>query len=209
EIRHCAKRQNVSGKQSKKVMAKMKVDFLTNTPTSGTFEEFHFGESFNHSLWVDFDISENTHWLGCFSKSYENGLNEVLFDSEEKTCCVIAGGKAYLIDIERKSLIFETDEHPLIQSIVLSNNPNYYFLGNFYSIYVLNKNGLVKEIEPNFMVDGIYLESQDGTKIIGKVDSAENQYESQLKISVDIESLEFDQLYTEPKINFLKKIFRK
>lgn len=80
---------------------------------------------------------------------------------------------------------------------LFQDNPQFYFLGNFYSIYVLNRNGLVKEIEPNFMVDGIYLESQDGTKIIGKVDSAENQYESQLKISVDIESLEFDQLYTE------------
>lgn len=187
----------------------MKIEFLTIVPTSGIHEEFHFGENFVDSLWVEFKLSEDNHWLGCFSKSYENGLNKVLYDIEEKTCCVIAGGKGYLIDIETKKIIFETDENPLIQSLVQSSNPNYYFLGNFYSIYVLNKKGLIKEIEPDFMVDGIYLESQNGDKIIGKVDTAENQYEKQLEISVDIEKLEFDQLYLKPKINFLKKIFGK
>lgn len=187
----------------------MKIELLTIVPISGNLEEIHFGENFNDSLWIEFKISENNHWLGCFSKSNENGLNKVLYDTNEKTCCVIAGGKGYLIDLETKNIILETDEHPLIESLVQSNNPNYYFLGNFYSVYVLNKKGLIKEIEPDFMVDGIYLEVQDRDKIIGKVDTAENQYERQLEISIDIERLEFDKLYQKSNINFLKKIFRK
>lgn len=187
----------------------MKIEILTITPTSGQFEEFHFGENFNNSIWVDFYISEQNHWVGCFSKEYENGLNKVVFENEDKSCCVIAGGKAYLIDFETKNLIFKTDEYPLIQSLTKSIEPNFYFLGNFYSVYILNKNGLLKEIEPNITVDGIYLENQEGSKIVGKVESPENQYEKPFDISIDIETLEFDPFYREPDLNLLKRIFGK
>lgn len=187
----------------------MKINILTIIPTSGSFEEFHFGKSFCDSLWIDFNISEDNHWIGCFSKSYENGLNKVLFDEIDKTCCVVAGGKGYLINVENKKVIFETEEHPLVESLVKSKEPNFYFLGNFYSIYVLDKNGLFKEIEPKIMVDGIYLEYQDRNKIIGKVDSPENQYERPLAISIDIETLEFDEINQKAQTNFFKKIFGK
>ena len=186
----------------------MNIEILTIIPISGQFEEFHFGESFIESLWVDFSISEENHSIGCFSKEYENGIDKVLYNENDKSCCIIAGGKCYLLNFENKNLIYETDEYPIIQSLAQTFNPNYYFLGNFYSVYILNQNGLVKEIEPNIMVDGIYLENQEGSKIIGKVDSAENQYEKPLNISIDIGSLEFDPFIEKPKLNFLKKIFR-
>lgn len=187
----------------------MNIEILTQIPISGKYEEVHFGDNFNQSLWIEFNISKTNYWVGCFSKLYENGLNKVLYDVNEKTCCVIAGGKGYLINIETKNIIFETDEYPLIESLVQSISPNYYFLGNYYSVYVLNKQGLIKEIKPDFMVDGIYVESQLEGKIIGKVDSAENQYEKPLPISIDLDSLEFDPYYEKPKLNFLKRIFGK
>ena len=187
----------------------MNIEILTTTPISGQFDELHFGENFIDSLWVDFNISDEKHWVGCFSKEYETGLNKVLYQENNKTCCIIAGGKCYLINFETKYLIFETEEYPIIQSLVESSNPDYYFLGNFYSVYILNEKGLIKEIEPNIMVDGIYLEFQEGSKIIGKVDSAENQYEKPLNISIDIDTLEFDSFFEKPKFNLLKKIFRR
>lgn len=187
----------------------MNIEILTIAPISGQFEEVHFGENFIESLWIDFNISEENHWVGCFSKEYESGINKVLYNDNEKSCCVIAGGKCYLLNFENKNLIFETDEYPIIQSLVQTFNPDYYFLGNFYSVYILNKNGLVKEIEPNIMVDGIYLENQEGSKIIGKIDSAENQYEKPLNISIDIDSLEFDPYFEKPKLGFLTKLFGK
>ncbi|MHA3047526.1 hypothetical protein JSO59_009250 [Riemerella anatipestifer] len=187
----------------------MNIEILTIIPTSGQFEEVHFGENFNYSLWVDFNISRENHWVGCFSREYENGLDKVLYNDNNKTCCVIAGGKCYLLNFENKNLMFETDEYPIVQSLVQTSE--YYFFGSFYSVYILDKNGLIKEIEPDIMVDGIYLEYQKGGKIIGKVDSAENQYKKPLDISIDIEKLEFDP-YIEvekPKFNLLKRIFRK
>lgn len=187
----------------------MNIQILTITPISGQFDEFHFGENFIDSLWVDFDISEDNHWIGCFSKEYENGLNKVLYQENNKTCCVIAGGKCYLLNFETKNLIFETEEYPIIQSLVESINPDYYFLGNFYSVFILSEKGLVKEIEPNIMVDGIFLEYQEENKIIGKIDSAENQYEKPLEITIDIETLEFDPYLEKPKFGFLNKIFKK
>ena len=185
----------------------MNIEILTITPISGQFVEFHFGENFIESLWVDFNISEENHWIGCFSKDYENAINKVLYNEKDKTCCVVAGGKCYLLNFENKNLIFETDEYPIIQSLVQSSE--YYFLGNYYSVYILNQNGLVKEIEPDIMVDGIYLEHIEGSKIIGKVDSAENQYERPLNISIDVDSLEFDPYWEKPKPNFLNKLFGK
>ena len=187
----------------------MKIEILTTTPISGKFEEVHFGENFNQSLWINFNISEENHWVGCFSGEYENGINKVLYNENDNSCCVIAGGKCYLLNYKNKNLIYETDEYPIIQSLAQTFNPDYYFLGNFYSVFILNRNGLIKEIEPNIMVDGIYLENQEGSKLIGKVDSAENQYEKPLNISIDIDTLEFDPYLEKPKLNFLKKLFGK
>lgn len=138
----------------------MKIDFLTIVPESGKYEEIHFGENFFDSLWVEFYISEDNHWLGCFSKSYDNGLNKVIFDEDKNTCCVVAGGKCYLINLETKEIIFETNEHPLSVSLSQSQNPNFFYIGTYHNVMIINEKGLVKEIEPGFMVDGIYLENQ-------------------------------------------------
>jgi hypothetical protein len=185
----------------------MNIEILTKTPISGEFKEFHFGENFIESLWVDFNISEEKRWVGCFSKDYVNAINKVLYNEKDKTCCVVAGGKCYLLNFENKSLIFETEEYPIIQSLVQSSD--YYFLGNYTNVYILNHNGLVKEIEPDIMVDGIYLKHIEGSKIIGTVDSAENQYVKPLDISIDIDSLEFDPYLENPKLNFTDQLFRK
>lgn len=114
-----------------------------------------------------------------------NAIDKVLYNEKDKTCCVVAGGTCYLLNFENKSLIFETEEYPIIQSLVQS--PEYYFLGNYSNVYILNHNGLVKEIESDIMVDGIYLEHMERSKIIGTVDSAENQYVKPLNISIDID----------------------
>lgn len=169
----------------------MEIKILESIPNSGEFKEIYFGKNFNDSLWIDFNLSEDNHWVGCFAKQHENGMDKVLFNKNEKTCCVITGGKGYLLNIENKTIIFET-EKGFIESLAQSINPDYYFLGNYYSVYVLNKNGLIKEIFPDIMVDGIYLKHQKKNKIIGKVDSLENFYEKPLDISIDIKSLEFD-----------------
>jgi hypothetical protein len=184
----------------------MEIEILKQTPKSGKFKEIHFGENFNSCLWVDFYISDENHWLGCFSKLYENGIDKFVYDKSSMLCLIVSGGKGYLINIENGELIYNSEEYPLVQSVTLSIQPNYFFIGTFYCVFVINTKGFLKEIRPDFMVDGIYLEKQEGNKIIGTVESAENQYNKRLDISIDIDTLEFDPL-KKSSFNIFKNLF--
>jgi len=82
----------------------MSVKILTNTPTSGEFPEFYFGEHFRQTLWVEFVDNEYEKWISCFQCDYPNVLNEVLVDKENKSAFIVSGGVGYLIDIKNREL---------------------------------------------------------------------------------------------------------
>lgn len=164
----------------------MKTEILMTTPNSGEFTEIHFGENYNSQLWVKFTEDNFEEWVGCFSKSFENGLSKVLINQTKSVGFIIAGGRGYLIDITKKKLITKLDEHPLIESAIVTSNPDYFLAGTFYCIYILNEFGLAKEMRPEFTVNGIYLKDQIENKAVGELASAENQYEKNIDFEFDL-----------------------
>lgn len=168
----------------------MSARILTNTPTSGESPEFYFGEHFRQALWVEFVDNEYEKWIGCFECDYPSGLNEVLFDKENKSAFIISGGIGYLIDIENRKLKYKTEENPLIESVILTTNPDYFIAGTFYCIYVFDNEKLVKEVLADELVDGIYFKRQVDRKAIGDLASIENQFEFNLDFDLDLDTFE-------------------
>ena len=139
-------------------------------------------------------------WYGCFPSDYPNTLNQALVDEGNDTALIVAGGIGYLIDIKNKILKYKTEEHPLIVSTIRTNSPDYFIAGTFYSVYVFDSRSLIKEINPDFIVDGIYFKSQIGNKAIGELATAENQYDYNMDFEFDLKTFDL-------KLN--KKIIRK
>ena len=168
----------------------MSGEILETTPLSGEYPEFHFGEHFAHKLWVQFEDKNFQKWNGCFPSESQQALNKILVNKSNDTAFVISGGAGFLIDINKKSLLFQTKEHTLIESAILTENPNYFIAGTFYSIYVFDNETLVKEIRPEIIVDGIYLKCQKDKMAIGELATAENQYKENLNFTLDLETFE-------------------
>lgn len=163
---------------------------LNITPISGEFPEIHFGDHFTSRLWIEFEDNDFKKWYGCFPKDSRQGFNIVLVDKNNNSAFVVSSGVGYLINIATKELIFKTEEHPLIESAILTENPDYFIAGTFYSVYVIDLKTLIKEVTPDFMVDGIYFKTQQDKKAIGDLATAENQYDYNVDFEFDLESFE-------------------
>ena len=168
----------------------MSARILTNTPTSGESPEFYFGEHFRQTLWVEFVDNEYEKWIGCFQCDYPKLLNEVLVDKENKTAFVVSGGIGYLIDIENRKLKYKTEDNPLIESVILTTNPDYFIAGTFYCVYVFDNEKLIKDLSADELVDGIYFKHQVDRKAVGDLASIENQFEFNLDFELDLDTFE-------------------
>jgi hypothetical protein len=179
---------------------KMSGKILNTVPISGEYPEIHFGEHFTHRLWVEFEDNSFLKWISCFPNDFPKILNKVLINNHNNTAFVVSGGVGYLIDINKRELRYKTEEQPLIESAILTENPDYFIAGTIYSVYVLDSEKLVKEVKPNFMVDGIYFKSQRDKKASGDLATAENQYDFNIDFEFDLET--FD-------LTLNKKVIRK
>ncbi len=168
----------------------MSARILTNTPTSGEFPEFYFGEHFRKSLCVEFVDKKYEKWIGCFECNYPNVLNEVLVGKDNKSAFVVSGGIGYLIDIENRKLKYKTEENPLIESIILTTNPDFFIAGTFYCVYIFDNEKLIKEVLADDLVDGIYFKRQVDRKAAGDLASIENQFEFNLDFELDLDTFE-------------------
>jgi len=168
----------------------MTARILTNTPTSGESPEFYFGEHFRQTLWVEFVDNEYEKWIGCFQCDYPKLLNEVLVDNENKSAFVVSGGIGYLIDIKNRKLKYKTEENPLIESVILTTNPDYFIAGTFYCVYIFDNEKLIKDISADELVDGIYFKRQVDRKAVGDLASIENQFEFNLDFELDLDTFE-------------------
>ena len=186
----------------------MSARILTNTPTSGESPEFYFGEQFRQTLWVEFVDNEYEKWIGCFQCDYPKLLNEVLVDKENKSAFVVSGGIGYLIDIENRKLKYKTEDNPLIESVILKTNPDYFIAGTFYCVYVFDNEKLIKDLSADELVDGIYFKHQVDRKAVGDLASIENQFEFNLDFELDLDTFELtvDRSMIEKHNDTAKKI---
>jgi hypothetical protein len=164
----------------------MSAEILTITPLSGEYPEQHFGNHFNSKLWVKFIDNQFDEWVGCFSKPYNSGLSVALTSRENTTGFVVAGGQGYLIDIQERTLIKELDDYPSIESAIATTKPDYFLASTFYSIYLLDNSGMLNEIRPDMIIDGIYFNEQLNNKVIGGLEAAGNQYSKKINFEFDL-----------------------
>jgi len=168
----------------------MSAEILKITPPSGEFPKIHFGEHFVNPLWIRFVDNDLDNWMGCFSSDYPNVLNKVLVDCTNESAFVVSGGVGYLVDIKNRILKHKTDDQPLIESAISTSNPNYFLAGTFYSIYLFDKEKLIKVVKPDMIVDGIYLKNQTGKKAIGDLATAQDQYNFNTYFEFDLDTFE-------------------
>ena len=168
----------------------MSARILSNTPTSGEFSEYYFGEHFRQTIWVEFVDNEYKKWAGCFDCDDINGLNEVLVDKENKVAFVVSGGVGYLIDIEKRELKYKNEEYSLIESAILTTSPDYFIAGTYDCIYVFDNEKLVEKVSASELVDGIYFKCQVGRKVVGNLASIENQFEFNFDFEFNLDTFE-------------------
>ena len=166
----------------------MSAIIINNIPISGKYPEHHFGEHFKSSLWIEFIDNNSNKWFGCFSKEHDHGFNKVLINKENTTAFVVSDGQDYIIDIENRKIKFKTEEHPLIVSLILTENPNYFIVGTFYEIYIFNSEKRIKKLIPNLILDGIYFNKQEEKQAVGDLSTAENQYNKNILFEFNLET---------------------
>ncbi len=182
----------------------MNAELLGVAPPSGEFPEYHFGEHFDSWLWVKFMSNEGEEWVGCFAKGNDGVKSHVAYNSAGSRVFVAAGGNGYLLDTLERKLILQTEEYPLIQSCIATQNPNYFIASTYFSFYVIREDDSLLEIRPEFMVDGIRIKEQVGNKVIGEVETAENQYEKPVPFEFDLITFQTELKHPRTFWSFLK-----
>ncbi len=147
----------------------------------------HFGQTFNSRLWIKFTDNNQEEWAGCFSKQYPTA-DKVVTSSNNETAFILAGGRGYLIDIQTRELLNLIDDLPTIESLVHTTGPEYFILGACWTIYIFDTRKFIKQIDPDFTVDGIYFTDQRDKKAIGHLYAPAYSQNSNVSFEFDLEN---------------------
>ncbi len=172
----------------------MSAILLPSTPTAGNYPELYFGDHFQYTLWVEFIDNDNEKWHGCFSSFYPidnlQSFNKVLVDQDNKSAFVVVGGIGYLVDIKNRQIKFQSEEHPLIGSIIQTQNPDYFITGNSMCINVYDSEKWIKRIFPKELTDNILFTNQISTKVLGSLTTPEIYHDAPINFELDLITLE-------------------
>ena len=166
----------------------MKAEIIKRKPLSGRFTQKHFGDQNKPGLYVKFTDNGHNKWIGCFAKADLNGHCQVITDNYGSQCLIVANGKGYLVDIETESVLKEFDEQNHITSALHTSNPSYFVAGTENSIFIINDEGLLKEIYADFVVDGFHMKQQHENSVSGWLDSSINEFENAIDFKIDLSS---------------------
>lgn len=167
----------------------MSAEILNYIPISGELPEKHFGDEFNLPLWIKFTDNNFRDWAGCFPRLNEK-FNKVLVNSTNETALVVSGDLCYLVDISTKELLYKSEEILLIESAIITSNPEYFLIGACYCIYVFDSSKLAHHLHPEFGTDGIYFTSQKGEKAIGHTYAYTIEHDNFIGFELDLKTFE-------------------
>jgi len=168
----------------------MPAQILTTIPESGKYQEFSFGEKFNSVCHILFNTNDNEEWLGHFAKKHEGGFSGVVTNTANNLALVVAGGQGYLINIESKELLPQLYNFSNLESLLKTNNPNFFLVGACYKILVFDFEGNLNVVEPDFHIDGIYFKEQQGNYALGMLDAPMNHYKAPYTFKMDLTTFE-------------------
>ena len=167
---------------------KMKAEILKRKPFFTNIITMNFGEQNKPCLYVKFTDSKDQKWIGRFGKTEEEGLCQVIEDQNGSQCLVIANGKGYLVDVDKQTIMKELDKADHIMSALHTTKPNCFVAGTDNSIFIINEEGALKEILPDFFVDGIAFQKQQENAVSGWLASSINQFENSIPFKIDLSS---------------------
>jgi hypothetical protein len=166
----------------------MKAEILKRKPILSRFTQINFGQQDKPGLYVKFSGEKHKKWIARFAKAESNGLCQVIPGEKGSQCLVIANGKGYLVDTEKKIILTEFDDHNPIVSAVHTIKPDYFVAGTENSIFILNHEGMLKEIVPDFNVEGFSVKKQSENSVSGWLESSINQFENAISFKIDLSS---------------------
>jgi hypothetical protein len=127
-------------------------------PISGQYEEiiFDLADPWHGQNWhyVIFTTSDGNEWCGHFREKDSN--NFLLAELTDKNiACIVSGGHGSIIDIDKKEKIKELDRNMII-SLASDNLSSSFIISTYWSIYRIDNNYNLTEINLPIQADGIY-----------------------------------------------------
>jgi hypothetical protein len=166
----------------------MKAEILKRKPFLHRYSQIDFGEQGKPGLYVKFTDETHKKWIARFAKAESKGLCQVIPGENGSQCLVIANGKGYLVDTEKKIVLTEFEDNNPIVSAVHTKKPDYFVAGTENSIFILNHEGMLKEIVPDFKVENFSLKKQNENSVSGWLESSINQFDNAISFKIDLSS---------------------
>ena len=165
----------------------MSAKIIRRKPKYRLNSDIKYAEGGKNSFLVEFKGKRRQAWIGQFETDGENGLYKVLTYGDEPFGVVIAGGKGYLVNIEKQEIRGITGDKRRIISAINTSDQKYCVAGTKDNIYVIDKEGNIREIIPDFEVEGFYLEKSNSNTVSGMLESNINMFEKEIPFMVDLE----------------------
>ncbi len=167
----------------------MSAKIIRRRPKYRLKSEIKYAEGGRNSFLVEFRGKRRQPWIGQFESDGQYGLYKVLTYGHEPFGVVIAGGKGYLVNIEKREILRITGDEKRILSAIRTSDRKYCIAGTKDTIFVIDKEGNVKEIFPDFKVEGFYFDENKGDTVSGLLESDINQFEREIPFRFDPEKL--------------------
>lgn len=151
--------------------------------------EIRYAEGGRKKLLVKFTNRMQQSWIGQFERDDRQGISKVFDIKHTSLVLVIAGGRGYLVDIETKDIRRISNGCRSIVSVIKTTFPEYYIAGTSESLYVINRDGIVREILPDFKAEGFYLDENSGNVVSGILESDINEYKHEIPFKLDLDSM--------------------
>ena len=135
----------------------MRTKKLEAIPTSGQFDEvvFDLDTPWKSNKWnyAVFTTSDHSEWLGMFR---DNDLaNFKIAELDNGTACVISGGHAYIIDIDKRTRLKDLKTERVIDVIADAISESF-FISTWFDLTQVTNDLNEVEIKIPIRTDGIY-----------------------------------------------------
>lgn len=167
----------------------MKAKIIRHKPCLRKFDEVEYAGGGSEKMLVMFTGNSRQSWIGQFVKGDNQGLCKVLTCSDSPFSLVVAGGKGYFVNIDKKEIKRFPDDGKTILSAVKSGRPECCIAGTETSLCIIDHEGTFHEIVPEFDVEGFYLNEKEKSKVCGNLMSEINLCEKEIPFRIDLDSL--------------------
>jgi hypothetical protein len=137
----------------------MRILPLEAPPVSGEYDEVCF-DAIGACVWFLFEDDEGTSWVGVFGRGLTSRIDFCVLGESSPYVFIIALGQGYLLDTERRTLMWKTD-YDVYYSCMWSGVGEFVVVTDYTNLYLFDRNGEVWRSE-RIALDGIKLHESVG-----------------------------------------------